>query len=325
MSDLAKLVERADLTDLARLVDGLADSRDWEQVIELRDLCREAVTRGRQLWGVAHWCTYRIALGAPADLAAATVLEPRSAVLPGPISEVLGVRHTWAALAPHLPEVPERSVVAHERGIRGEALPEGAVDLSVVEVPPILQPWEGEYPVVEYGPSGGTFEPPALPALDAVDLPGAPPVDLERDLASSALLDLAKTWMVESAGRAETRCVEGDAAGAIAAFGLRRARMAEVPVGDALDWMAWLGASGGAYGVRKGGAAGRASAWWTLALLTGTDDHWPPDPDELGAAATELRWFVWTDLAPDTGWACRLAVEDPLDGLAWALMAVDSR
>lgn len=324
MTTLAAAVERADIVELSRLVDGLADARQWERIIELRERCREAVERGRQLWGVAHWCTYRLALDAPAPLAGATLLEPRSPMLPGPITEVLGTRRTWDDLGGHLPDGPDRSVVAHEMAMGGDEAAAAAVDPLVVDIPPLLQAWEVTYPAVQYGPSGGTFHPPPLPAMEAVDLPEAIPPDLDTDPATQGLLELAHTWMAESAGRAESRCVEGGALDAIRAFGLRRALLAEVTPGDAVARMAWLAASGGAYGPRKGGAAGRSSAWWTAALLTGTDDVWP-DPDTLAEAVGELRWYVWSDLAPDTGWVARLVVVDPLDGLAWALMAIDAR
>lgn len=323
MTDLAAVVERGQVDELVRLADGLADARDWDRVIDLRERCREAVERGKQLWGVAHWCTYRLAHGAPAELAAQQLLEPRSTMLPGPVTEILGVRHSWADLAPHLPPGPARSIVAHERGIRGDSVPTADVDPMVVEIPVGLAEWEGPYPPVEYGSGGGTFHPPALPDLAEVTLGHeAEPIE---DEASDALLDLAKAWTAESAGRAETRCVEGAVTDAIGAFGLRRARIAEVPAAEAMAWMAWLAASGGAYGTRRGGAAGRSAAWWVAALLTGVDDRWPVTADELGEAVAELRWYVWSDLAPDTGWVTRLGVEDPLDGLAWALMAIDAR
>lgn len=319
---LAAAVERGDVDELVRLADGLADARDWDAVEELRDRCREAVGRGKQLWGVAHWCTYRLAHGAPPELAARQLAEPRSPLLPGPVTEILGVRHAWADLAPALPPGPDRSVVAHERGIRGDEVDPSEVDRSVVDLPISLQSWEGPYPPVEYTTEGGSFDPPDLPGLEPVTLTAAEPVP---DEGADALLELARAWVAESAGRAESRCVVGDATAAIGSFGLRRARIAEVTAGEALAWMAWLGASGGAYGTRRGGAAGRAAAWWTASVLAGMDDAWPEVHDELGEAVSELRWYVWSDLAPDTGWVVRLAVEDPLDGLAWALVAVDAR
>lgn len=319
---LGAAVERGDVDELVRLADGLADARDWDAVEGLRDRCREAVERGKQLWGVAHWCTYRLAHGAPAEVAARQLAEPRSALLPGPVTEILGVRHRWADLEPHLPAGPDRSVVAHERGLRGDDVDQDAVDPSVVDVPITPEPWEGPYAPVEYTAEGGSFDPPDLPSMASIDLSGGAPIP---DEGADALLELARAWVAESAGRAETRCVEGDVTAAIGSFGLRHARIAEVPVGTAMAWMAWLAASGGAYGTRRGGAAGRAAAWWTAAVLTGMDDVWPDAHAELGAAAGELRWYVWSDLTPDTGWVARLGVEDPLDGLAWALVATDAR
>ena len=97
-----------------------------------------------------------------------------------------------------------------------------------------------------------------------------------------------------------------------------------VSVADAVALLAWAAASGGARGRRRGAATGRFEAWWVLATLTAQDDDWPVDP---GAAAADLRWWMWEpgahagDVEP--GWVCRLAVEDPLDGLAWALNATD--
>jgi hypothetical protein len=100
--------------------------------------------------------------------------------------------------------------------------------------------------------------------------------------------------------------------------------MAEVPAADALAHMAWAAASGGAHGRRRGMAAGRFGAWWVLAAAAGLLDDWPVDPDELGQAAGELRWFVWDAGEPVTGWGLRVAVDDPAEGLAWAVVAQDA-
>jgi hypothetical protein len=86
--------------------------------------------------------------------------------------------------------------------------------------------------------------------------------------------------------------------------------------------MAWAAASGGAHGRRRGGAAGRFSAWWTLASLGDLD--WPATPDQIAEVAGNLNWVAWSDLAPSTGWNLSVAVEDRREGLAWAIAAVDS-
>ncbi|MBA3622756.1 MAG: hypothetical protein H0W51_10655, partial [Euzebyales bacterium] len=46
---------------------------------------------------------------------------------------------------------------------------------------------------------------------------------------------------------------------------------------------------------------------------------------ELGRAVAELRWYRWTTPDLEAGWVLRLAVADPVDGLAWAVDAVDVR
>ncbi|MBA2528947.1 MAG: hypothetical protein H0V19_03115, partial [Euzebyales bacterium] len=37
------------------------------------------------------------------------------------------------------------------------------------------------------------------------------------------------------------------------------------------------------------------------------------------------RWYRWTTPDLEAGWVLRLAVADPVDGLAWAVDAVDVR
>ena len=54
----AALVDRADLDELTRFVDRLAAGAEWDEVLRVRDLCRAALQRGRQLWPVASRCEY---------------------------------------------------------------------------------------------------------------------------------------------------------------------------------------------------------------------------------------------------------------------------
>lgn len=314
-------IEANDLDTLVRLVDGFAAAREWDAILDLRHRCREAVERGKQLWGVAHYANYRLALDGPPDVAGPVVGEPRGMLLPGPLTEVVAGRFTWDELVPHLPEGPERAVVAQERIIRGEDLTSADVDATVLDLPLRLLPWERFTPV-EYRPAGGTFDPPDAPAMDEVTV-GFSGEPIRGDDGADALLELGREWLTRSNGRVEVACVAGTVKEAIGALGPHRVLAAERSLAEATEWLAWLGASGGAYGARKGGAAGRSLTWWALAALTGLDEDWPPRPDELGDAASELRWLVWSDLAPSTGWTCHIAVEDPLDGLAWALAAVD--
>ena len=138
-----------------------------------------------------------------------------------------------------------------------------------------------------------------------------------------ALLALTSRWTVESDGRADAVAVRGDASAAIAALGVRRARAVEIDGATAMAHMAWAAASGGAHGRRRGMASGRFDAWWAVVALAGAQDDWPLPPDEVGEIGSSLRWWLWDAYEPKTGWWLRLAVDDPDEGLAWAIAATD--
>jgi hypothetical protein len=331
-----ELVELGDVEELARHVGRLARAEAWDELVELRDLCRSALERGRQLWPVSALAEYRLALDAPARWAARMLVTGAGRFTPGPLPEVAASTHTWADLAPWVDVgTPEPAVAAHERVVRGEVVADddGRVMPGVLELPLRLEAWEPAYSVAVYEPDRAEFPLPPLAGLADVRISAtaaAPVVDDHE--AVRALVDLAAAWTTESNGRAEAVAVRGTAVGAVAALGVGRScRMVELAPDDALARMAWAAANGGAHGRRRGMAAGRFAAWWAAAALTGLlddddgGDAWPPPPGELGEAVGELRWYAWDPGAPDTGWTCRLAVEDPADGLAWAVTATDSR
>ena len=116
--------------------------------------------------------------------------------------------------------------------------------------------------------------------------------------------------------------VAGVALQVVAAMGVTACRASPLSGAEAMAWMAWAGASGGAYGRRRGGPAGRFAAWWAVAALAGLD--WPTPADEVAAALDDLEWWLWEPDDAVAGWSLRLAVADPTDGLAWALNAFDS-
>jgi hypothetical protein len=319
-----ELVELGDLDELVRQVGRLVDSGDWDGLVDLRDRCRRAMERGRQLWPAASLAEYRLALDAPGRWAA-SVLEPGAGRFAlGPLSEVAASTHRWEALAPHVPSTPQAALAAHERVVRDEDLTgDDRIDRQVLELPLVLEPWEPRYPVAEYKASEVDFGHP--PAVDRWQHYEAEPALVVDDAeASRALVELATAWVTESNGRAEAVAVKGDATGALAALGAQHGRLAEVHAPHALAAMAWTAASGGAHGRRRGMASGRFSAWWALAALAGRLDDWPVPPDELGAAAQRFRWYRWDVGEPETGWSLRLAVEDPQRGRAWALSAIDA-
>lgn len=319
-----ELVDLGDLDELVRQVDRLADAADWDGLVDLRDRCRKALERGRQLWPASSLAEYRLALDAPGKWAAPVLVPDAGRFALGPLSEVAASTHTWSELAPFAPPTPQASIAAQERVVRGEDLTEDErVDRQVIELPLTLQPWEPSYPVAEYKASEADFgDPPSVTDWRAVEAEPASTVDDSE--ACRALIDLAGAWVTESNGRSEAVAVDGDAAAAVAALGARRGRLADVGLAHALACMAWTGASGGAHGRRKGMAAGRFAAWWAVAALTGLLDEWPVPPDQLHTAAAPLRWYRWDAGEPETGWSLRLAVEDTERGRAWAVSAVDA-
>lgn len=322
--DLDELIHRADLDGLVRMVDDRCSDRDWAGLLRVRDRTRHAVATGRQLWPAATLAEYRLALLAEPEFVAAVLdetdgLSGRFTI--GPLTEVAAQHHTWAELSPVLDRGPRASFVAHERVLRGEHV--DADDLpDVLDLPFELQPWEPSYPLATYTDAGAEFPMPGLPD----DWHDVRPTDGERldDDVELAVHQLVEPWTTGSNGRVEAVCVEGGIAEALGALGVRRARAAELAPTTALAWLAWAGASGGAHGRRRGAATGRFGAWWTLAALGDLLDDWPVPPAQLGELVHELRWYRWDAHEPMMGWSLQIAVTDPADGTAWAILARDA-
>ncbi|MFM7251453.1 MAG: hypothetical protein ACKO27_00075 [Ilumatobacteraceae bacterium] len=321
---LDELVHRVDLDGLVRLVDSLCAQRDWAGVLAARDACRAAVRTGRQLWPVATLAEYRLALWAPAEWSA-TVLDDESGRFAiGPLSEVAAQGHELAELMPHVHAPHRLGLIAHERALRGEAVPPGTP--NPLDIPFEAQDWEPAYSLAEYSNAGLTDPPPNAPSLAGAGIeawPRGEPVDDE--LVEAAVRQLLDTWTAASNGRVESSCVEGTAAEAIGALGVPSGRRVALGHDEALRWLAWAGSTGGAHGRRRGAATGRFGTWWLLAALGDLLDEWPPDPNELGAFARRLRWWWWDAAEPSLGWSLQIAVEDPDEQLAWAISARDAR
>ena len=86
--DLIELVEIGDLDELLRATDRLCDAREWSALLELRDRCRAAVERGKQLWPAANHVEYRLALEAPSSYAARMLTDVAGDFGLGPLAEV---------------------------------------------------------------------------------------------------------------------------------------------------------------------------------------------------------------------------------------------
>lgn len=349
-AELQPMVDAADDAALLRGIDQLCDLGAWDELVELAHRCDEAAEFGRQLWGVRQHIEYRLALEAPPAWAAPVVRPGAARFALGPLTEVVAERFAWAEIGPHLDDAIAAAVVADERAQRGEDL-RGEAVAATAELPLALAPFEpagyarpvyrdreARFPAPS-APEAGDAEPVADPARPA---PDATATGAATDEAITILDEVVAQWTAGAIGRdvgappagpgeAGVRTVrvdEGHGHRAIAALaGGRPVRAAACSTPQAMAWLQWAGASGGAAGRRRGGAAGRFLAWSALAAVAGY--RWPAVVDDdvvadLAEGADELTWWRWwRDDQPDAGWVLRLAVADPVDEVAYAIEAVD--
>jgi hypothetical protein len=318
---IREAVESGDLDRLVRLVDGLCSSRDWDGVIELRDRCRHALERGLQLWPAADFAEYRLALEAPPSFAGPVVVAGAGRFALGPLWEVAASSHGWDELREHIPAGPARTLAAHERVMRGEDLTgDDSIDSGVLDLPARLMDWEPSYGLAVYRSDEADFPTPSRPHLRPVTI-AEPGKAVEDSESVEALLALALPWREQSNGRVAVAAVEGPIEAAIAAIESGPVLAAEVDAPTAIGWMAWTGASGGAYGRRRGSPMGRFGAWWVAAALTGVE--WPPVPETFPEELASLRWVLWEPAWAPPGWSGSIAAESREEGISWALLAVD--
>lgn len=333
-SDVTELIEAQDMNALLRVIDGMAASGDWDDLLDLADLCEVAVERGKQMWPIAAHIDYRLALEAPGDLAAEVLESHLVRFHPGPLSEVAASTHTWSELSPYIQAPHTKAYVAQERVLRGEDLTgDPEAHLEVLEMPPVLQGWEPTYALAKYKADHVEVAEPWDPKTPLATLEGNAAPLLDEEEFETTLTDLVAPWTAESNGAARAVVVEGSALDAVCTLlgdippsvgeegEVRTPRAGRLTSEEAVQRIAWAAASGGAHGRRRGAAFGRSLTWHTLALLT--DLGWPVEPDRLGAAAEELDWYRWDEGAPEEGWVLRVAVADPANGWAAALAATD--
>jgi len=329
-----ELIDNGDIDELTRFVERLTDQEDWDELIYVRDDCRAAAARGKQLWPVTAYVNYALALRGPGPVAAHAIEDaagPGAAAARfgfGPLTEVAASTHQWEDVGPHLGAGPAASVFAHECVARGADLTYAPdVDGSIFDIPLSLAKWEPPYEVATYKMDKAEFPSPDRPtkkSWEKVSLNGADfEADDETEDGRNALLELTVHWANESNGRVDATGVAGDVGGALRSLGLTTARLAAVPTEDAFAHMAWAAASGGAHARRRGAATGRFAAWWAAAAVVDLTHDWPLSAEELGEAADEMQWYLWDEGHDPIGWSLRLAVEDPENGLAWAGVASD--
>ena len=317
MDRTEELIAANDLDGLVAWAMSLVLDEHWPALVELRDACRAALSRGLQLWPAAASDEYRMALDGPGSLAASVLGSSAERFTLGPFAEVAASTHSWTDLAPHLDRSPSAASFAHERVLQGENLTSEELP-DIRDLPLRLELWEPASPTAIYLPDRARFDAPELstqPVPSDLRRSSAP---LRPDEATDALRSLLDGWT----GGVVAVGVEGDAVGAVAALGTSgpgSVRLSRLYDGEALAWMAWAGASGGTNGRRRGMAAGRSKAWWAAAAVGGLDLDASIDSDELGDAIAELCWYLVDRGRPPTGRTLTLAVEDPDHGLAWAL------
>lgn len=322
---LSPLIESSDLAGLTRHIDGVCSRRDWAELVDLRDRCEEAVERGKQVWAIAQFAEYRLALEAPveASFAAGVFADGKGRFALGPLWEVAASTHPWTDFLPFDIPPTVKTMIGHERAIRGDSVAATDIDPHVLTVPVTIQRWEPAYPVAKYTSDRAVFPDDIFDIdMEWTDLAEAgDPQD--EDGVCHAMMELVKPWWEDSLGKSEAITVDGTIEEAIRALGPQRARIADVDAATAMEAMVWAGASGGGHGRRRGTPTGRAGAWWVLLEALGYEDP-PEDLGVLGEEADEMRWVLWDPGDRIGGWNLHIGIEDPDDGIAWILSAVDA-
>jgi hypothetical protein len=316
------LINRADLDGLVRLIDDYCETRSWHELLGLRDACKAAVANGRQVWPASTLAEYRLALLAPAEIAVQVVDEEAGRFTMGPLTEVIAQNHQWSELSEFLQPSPTSTYIAHECGIRGQQV-DGEL-FPALESPCTLLPVEGNYALAEYHDNEAKFPTPSIPEMgNAIAVPPSSANVVQDSEVATAIHQLVNAWTTQSNGELRISCVDGSVLDALAALDVHEARLSLLSSSDALAWLTWAGASGGAHGRRRGNALGRDAAWWTIASLTVNTFHWPLGDEELETAVNSLQWFWWDTNEPATGWQLQLCIHQADRNRSWAISVHD--
>ena len=316
------LINRADLDGLVRLIDDYCETRSWADLLGLRDACKAAVANGRQVWPASTLAEYRLALLAPAEIAVQVVGEDAGRFTMGPLTEVIAQNHEWSELSELLEPSPTSTFIAYECAIRGQRITDEL--FPALESPCNLLALETNYALAEYHDNEAKFPTPPIPQMNsATAVPSASAPVIHDAETLTALQQLVDAWTTQSNGELHVSCVEGSVLDALSSLNIGEARLSLLSPGEALAWLAWAGANGGAHGRRRGNALGRDAAWWTVAALTEKTFHWPLDNEELDTAANSLQWFWWDANESVSGWSVQLCVHHPERNRSWAISLCD--
>jgi hypothetical protein len=188
----------------------------------------------------------------------------------------------------------------------------------------VLLPVETNYALAEYHDNEAKFPTPAIPEMgNAIAVPASSSNVLQDSEVSTAFHQLVDAWTTQSNGVLRISCVEGSVLDALASLEVHDARLSLLSSSDALAWLTWAGASGGAHGRRRGNALGRDAAWWTIAALTGRTSNWPLSDEDSMTAVNSLQWFWWDANEATTGWNVYLCIHHADRNRSWAFMLTD--
>jgi len=300
---------------LGGLLEDHAKRGHWRELLELRNRLRQDCPTHWHGMAADH-IGLRVAHSAPAVWVACLALDDDGRYR---LWEVAASTHTWAELAPHLPDGRTRLLVAYERALRGEDLSDAGLDTSVYGLPFALQPWEPEYGLTVYLPSEvpGEYPQQPTPSSKLVTLPSSVET-IEDASAREAVLTLVE-------GYCEQRfaAVRGSALAAIAGLGRLEAMIIERTGTETLGLMADAAAGGPANGAGPGSVMGRVRAWRAVAALAGQLHRWPLASEEVGATLERLDWLEF-DLDEDDFLQLNVAVHDERRGRSYALAAWDT-
>jgi hypothetical protein len=240
----------------------------------------------------------------------------------GPLTEVIAQNHQWSELSEFLQPSPTSTYIAYECGIRGQQV-DGEL-FPALESPCTLLSVETNYALAEYHDNEAKFPTPAIPEMgNAIAVPASSANVVHDSEVSTAFHQLVDAWTTQSNGELRISCVEGSVLDALAIIDVQEARLSLLTSSEALAWLTWAGASGGAHGRRRGNALGRDAAWWTIAALTVNTFHWPLSNDDLETAVNSLQWFWWDTNEPTTGWQLQLCIHHADRNRSWAISVHD--
>jgi hypothetical protein len=212
--------------------------------------------------------------------------------------------------------------------MRGQHIENPADVFDALETPLELQPWEPIYELAVYRDNSAEFPSPELPPTSTSRVVTAATPSENATVPDNAVVDavhqLVGAWTTSSNGTLQVGEARGDETHALASLDIASATLRALQPTQALSLLAWAGASGGAFGRRRGAAAGRDSAWWLLGALSGRADQWPLKNDEIGDALNSLKWWWFDADQSPTGWQLQLVIVDEQRGLSWAINARDS-